>query len=126
MDMTRLMQMFEEERAQFAECFPECVVATLRIVRFRRATQRAFARCYVASRKMEVQFHPLALERLDEHQFRALLRHELAHCCDPALSERDTDALAEYVTLEPIYYDEDDIQTTLGGVRPRPDYLHKW
>lgn len=68
-------------------------------------------------------FHPDVYPRLDVNQCLALLCHELAHVADPSLGEAATDALAEQVTGIAIYYGADDIQTTAGGVRPRPRRL---
>lgn len=125
MELSRLEKMFDQERSRFARVYPKCAIATVRLVRFRRDAFRDFARCEVTSRRMDVQFHPLALEYLDEYNIRALIRHELGHCCEPDFNERQVDALAAVIGGEIIYYDENDIQTTLGGVHPRPPYLHK-
>jgi len=63
------------------------------------------------------------LSRID-----ALIRHELAHAVFMLLgmddhSEIETDALAEMIWNQNIYYDSDDVQTLKKGTRPRPHYL---
>lgn len=125
MKMQKLRRMFEQERRRFAKFYPKCAIATLELVPFERNAFRSFARCWIDDTRLDLQFHPLALVHLDEHHFRALLRHEFAHCCEPDFNEREVDALAELIGGELIYYDADDIQTTLGGIRPRPSHLHK-
>ena len=62
-------------------------------------------------------------ERMD-----GLMRHEFAHVIlmkqgDFDHSEREADLIAEIVFGGNIYYDDQDIQTTLAGKRPRPHYL---
>jgi hypothetical protein len=57
-----------------------------------------------------------------------LLRHELAHVVFMQSgnfdhTERETDALAEELFGDNIYYDAQDIQTIAPGKRPRPHYL---
>jgi len=72
----------------------------------------------------------------------ALVRHELGHVLDfstdatvlndwalgrgvrlPDTPERRADALCEAVWGEPIFYDEQDVQTLTAGARPRPARL---
>lgn len=57
-----------------------------------------------------------------------LLRHELAHVVFMQSgnfdhTERETDALAEELFGDYIYYDAQDVQTLAPGKRPRPHYL---
>jgi len=57
-----------------------------------------------------------------------LMRHEFAHVIfmsqgDYDHSEREADLLAEAVFGGYIFYDEQDVQTTFRGKRPRPSYL---
>jgi hypothetical protein len=68
----------------------------------------------------------------DDSRVEGLLRHELAHAVllhggDLEHTERDADEVAEALFGSPLYYDEDDVQTTdpsaLGARRPRPEYL---
>jgi len=60
----------------------------------------------------------------------ALARHELAHAVqlwlgvpDGDHTERGTDALAERLWGDRIYYDDDLVQTLQGGIHPRPAAL---
>lgn len=59
----------------------------------------------------------------------ALIAHEIAHCnlIQKGIdhSERDADRHAEEIFAFKISYDDDDIQTTGHGNRPRPNYLPK-
>jgi predicted metal-dependent peptidase len=57
-----------------------------------------------------------------------LLFHELGHVLlmqsgDYDHSERRADIIAELCFGVPIYYDTNGVQTTAGGVRPRPSHL---
>ena len=61
-------------------------------------------------------------------RIRGVLAHEFGHVALLAEgheehTERDADRLAERVFGVQISYDEDDIQTTGPGMRPRPAYL---
>ena len=58
----------------------------------------------------------------------ALLRHELAHCCNMNLSEVETDRLAEKIGGQKLFYDRMDLQTVdrvRGAKEVRPSYLHQ-
>jgi hypothetical protein len=68
----------------------------------------------------------------EDSRVEGLLRHELAHAVllhggDLEHTERDADEVAEALFGSPLYYDEDDVQTTdpsaPGARRPRPEYL---
>ncbi len=68
----------------------------------------------------------------EDSRVEGLLRHELAHAVllhggDLEHTERDADEVAEALFGSPLYYDEDDVQTTdpsaPGARRPRPAYL---
>lgn len=68
----------------------------------------------------------------DDSRVDGILRHELAHAVllhggDIEHTERDADEVAEALFGSPIFYDEDDVQTTdpsaPGARRPRPEYL---
>ena len=68
----------------------------------------------------------------DDSRVDGILRHELAHAVllhggDTEHTERDADEVAESLFGSPIFYDEDDVQTTdpsaPGARRPRPEYL---
>ena len=68
----------------------------------------------------------------DDSRVDGILRHELAHAVllhggDTEHTERDADEVAEALFGSPIFYDEDDVQTTdpsaPGARRPRPEYL---
>lgn len=68
----------------------------------------------------------------DDSRVEGILRHELAHAVllhggDTEHTERDADEVAEALFGSPIFYDEDDVQTTdpsaPGARRPRPEYL---
>ena len=68
----------------------------------------------------------------DDSRVEGLLQHELAHAVllhtgDLDHTERDADEVAAGLFGTPIYYDEDDVQTTdpsaPGARKPRPHYL---
>jgi len=68
----------------------------------------------------------------DDSRVEGLLRHELAHAVllhtgDIEHTERDADDVAEALFGSPLFYDEEDVQTTdqsaPGARRPRPAYL---
>lgn len=72
------------------------------------------------------------LNDADDSRVEGILRHELAHAVllhggDTEHAERDADEVAEALFGSPIFYDEDDVQTTdpsaPGARRPRPEYL---
>lgn len=72
------------------------------------------------------------LNDADDSRVEGILRHELAHAVllhggDTEHTERDADEVAEALFGSPIFYDEDDVQTTdpsaPGARRPRPEYL---
>ena len=72
------------------------------------------------------------LDSADDSRVEGLLRHELAHAVllhggDLEHTERDADEVAEALFGSPLYYDEDDVQTTDPSApdakRPRPAYL---
>ena len=114
--------LFLRERETFARRFPHVASVKLAYKRFRRHHTRDCA--MYDPRAHTIYFHPDVVDALSAPQWTALIRHELAHAANPELSEADTDKLAEAVTGQRIYYD-DDIQTTLPGARPRPKHLPK-
>jgi len=68
----------------------------------------------------------------DDSRVEGLLRHELAHAVllhggDMEHTERDADEVAEELFGSPLFYDDEDVQTTdqsaPGARRPRPPYL---
>lgn len=68
----------------------------------------------------------------DDSRVEGLLRHELAHAVllhggDMEHTERDADEVAEELFGSPLFYDDEDVQTTdqsaPGARRPRPAYL---
>jgi hypothetical protein len=72
------------------------------------------------------------LNDADDSRVEGLLRHELAHAVllhtgDLEHTERDADDVAEALFSSPLFYDEEDVQTTdpsaPGARRPRPAYL---
>jgi hypothetical protein len=72
------------------------------------------------------------LNDADDSRVEGLLRHELAHAVllhtgDLEHTERDADEVAEALFGSPLFYDEEDVQTTdqsaPGARRPRPPYL---
>ena len=121
-----IKQMFDIQRRHFSRYHWRCVDARIIARRFKRFEERDCCIALVGGEGAStVCFHPDVYPRLDEDQCLALIIHELAHVADPDLDERGTDALAERVTGIPIFYGHDDIQTTAGGVRPRPRRLPK-
>lgn len=126
MDLDRLTAMFLRERRRFARFFPHAGAATLHLKRFKRHAERDCAMAEVGVARPRIYLHTDVVEGLDPSQCVALVRHELAHVCDPEGDERETDALAESIGGAPIYYGLDDIQTTRwvpGALRPRPRRL---
>lgn len=75
---------------------------------------------------MAIYFSPKIL-KAGSSRVDGLLRHELAHAIlmNEGLhhSEADTDRIAEWAFGDFIFYDEDGVQSTLGGTRPRPAHL---
>lgn len=72
------------------------------------------------------------MDEADDSRIDGLMRHELSHAVllytgDLEHTERDADEIAEELFGAPLYYDQDDVQTTdpsaPGARRPRPDYL---
>lgn len=127
MDRATLTALFVKERAKFAAVYPHVANATLRYEKFMREKPRDC--CSTSVLTSVVYFHPDVIDSLDKHQCLALIRHELAHVCDPNISESATDRLAEQISGEPIYYgNDDDIQTlsSKNSRRPRPKYLPEW
>lgn len=127
MDRASITRMFLSERDKFAAKYPHVAGATLHFSVFKREKQRDCCITDVVSNK--VHFHSEVAPGLNRHQCLALIRHELAHVCDPDISESDTDRLAEKLSGEPIYYgNDDDIQTVASenSRRPRPSYLPEW
>jgi hypothetical protein len=68
----------------------------------------------------------------DDSRVEGLLRHELAHAVllhggDMEHTERDADEVAEELFGSPLFYDDEDVQTTdqsaPGARHPRPEYL---
>ncbi len=59
----------------------------------------------------------------------AVMAHEISHCDfiqkDIEHTEREADKHAEHIFGFNIYYDQDDIQTTSHGKKPRPSWLPK-
>lgn len=119
-----IVRMFAEERPAFEARYERVKDATLKFSKFKRDGPRSC--CVTNIRTCEVHFHSDVIIKLDEDQCRALIRHELAHVCDPDISESDTDRLAEIITGQPIYYGHDDIQTLYPCKYPRPSYLPEW
>lgn len=87
---------------------------------------RDYAYCAWDGEKARIVFAP-KIRQADRSRQDALIRHELAHAlltsADLPHSERECDAVAEAIFGDLIYYDDDDVQTLVGGSRPRPPYL---
>ena len=122
MTRTELRAIFRREKERFG------VSARLRIAEGRcvspgKCAYRNLAFVDIDTR--EVVIHERALTLLRSNVV-GLIRHELGHLVDPDVdrlgSERRADRLAELITGQPIYYDQDDVQTTRPG-RRRPAYL---
>lgn len=74
-----------------------------------------------------VYFSPKILVA-NRERIEGLLAHEIAHTIFIKMgyeehSEVETDLLAEYLFNKKIYYDDQLIQTTAYGIRPRPPFL---
>lgn len=126
MDLDRLETLFLRERRRFAAHYPHAMDATLGLKRFKRHEERDCAIAYVGVDRPRIFIHHDVVDRLTGPQCLALVRHELAHVCEPELSEAETDRLAEEIGGDPIFYGPDLIQTTSfvrGAVRPRPRSL---
>lgn len=122
-----LKRRFLKERARFAKTYPHVAQTSLRLKRFKRHAERDCCMAVVGGDEPAIiYFHTDVVDRLTPYQQLGLIRHELAHVCDPDLSEAKTDALAEEISTHLIYYGPDDIQTSRwapGCVRPRPKRL---
>lgn len=125
MNRASLARLFATERARFARVYPRLRKATLGVSGGVPDTVRAGA--YTYPERLEVFVYPRTL-RWSRGRIVALLRHELAHCARPTLSEAATDRLAERVGGQDIWYDCRDVQTVTpgrGAKRVRPAYLPK-
>lgn len=120
--------LFARERARFARHYPRVAQTMLLISQEEHGTHyRDVAYSSTVGKKPAVVFVSRAL-RFDRGRLVAIVRHELAHCCNMRLSERDTDRLAERIGGEQIWYDRMDLQTVTpkrGAKRVRPEYLHQ-
>ena len=128
MNLDRLRVMFLRERRRFAAVYPHCADAALGIKKFKRHHERDCCMAYVGTDRPEIFFHVDVIDLLTEPQCLALVRHELAHVCEPRWKEAAVDRLAEEISGRGIYYGPDDIQTTSAAacnVRPRPKRLPK-
>ena len=73
------------------------------------------------------------ISKASQGRMEGLLMHELAHAMGNALGvqehgEKNADKLAEHVFQKPIYYDDEDVQTTskkAARKRIRPSHLHQ-
>lgn len=69
-------------------------------------------------------FHRQSRDRIE-----AILRHEFGHVLQLArgfgFAEREADQIAERLWGDTIYYDDEDVQTLIPGVTPRPRHLHQ-
>jgi len=91
--------------------------------------KRNYAYCSWDGSEVRIVFSPKIL-KASKARADALIRHELAHALmmseEKEHTERETDALAEEVWGDPIYYDKDDVQTLdkrKATTRLRPSYL---
>lgn len=125
MNLRRIRQIFAQELCLFGLIYPDILDAKVGLAVFSQKKPRDICLCFPD--KLEVFFHASGHKRLDDNQVRALVRHELAHLCEPDLTERQTDALAEDISDAPIYYGREDLIQTLdpSGIRPRPRSLPK-
>lgn len=85
------------------------------------------ARDYAKTNSREIFLSPKILHA-SIPRVEGLLRHELGHVIlmtdgDYDHSEREADEIAEFCFRAPIYYDEDGVQSTKEGIRPRPNHL---
>lgn len=102
------------------------------------SSPRGFATTsYYGGSRCHLKFAEKALA-LPKPKLDAILRHELGHVVDlitppdqldalllglPATRERRADAIALHIWKSPIYYGTDLVQTTQGGLTPRPETL---
>jgi len=122
--------LFRAEREVFSRRFPSAARARLLVVSSRcPGHEEVCPARTVASADFgsgEIRFLRRALV-LPIEKLRGLLRHELGHLVDPTPdapgAEQRADDLAEAATGERIYYDAEDLETTLPGRWPRPLHL---
>lgn len=119
-----LRAIFYHERARFAQSYPRVGQAKLYVEARHfspQAKERDLAWCNVRTCEVHVLRR---VENLSKSNQVALIRHELAHLCEPAWSEVQVDQLAECISGEPIRYDKRAVQTTGSGTA-RPKRLHQ-
>lgn len=82
------------------------------------------------------------MKKASDDRCEAVIKHEIGHAIDFLLPqnevdsallergltpihtpERRADQIAEFTYNEPIYYDDETVQSLSGGQRPRPSYL---
>lgn len=121
-----LQRIFDREVVRFAEQYPGVMGAELRVRPRRfspgsRETFRDIAWCYPTSMRVYMVRRSLTLHR---ENLVAIVRHELAHLCEPSWTEVEADALAARIGRQPIRYDARGVQT-VGKGGPRPRGIHQ-
>jgi hypothetical protein len=135
MDIPEFQRVFVRERAMFASHYPlytKIARTELKLISG-PCTQpgwcayRDFAYAVPFDEKPEIVIN-VRLLTFPIENILGVLRHELGHICDPNVSARGreqvADDIAEIVTGRKISYDKDAIQTIGAGTYPRPKYLH--
>lgn len=106
------------------------------------ASARGYATTLVLSPSEFYLKFSTKVDTAPEHRLDALVRHEIGHVIDystpaetlnrwaasrgvllPETRERRADAICLAVWGEPIFYDAEDVQTTLPAAAPRPERL---
>lgn len=126
--MTRLEGVFWVLRGMMTAVYPRVSVGLCLDDAAGRRSRRACAYCEeLGDSRYMIGIAPKMLEA-SSARVRGVLAHELGHVImltegKPKHSERDADLAAERLFGLQIAYDEEDIQTTGPGIRPRPAYL---
>jgi hypothetical protein len=122
-----LAQVFGPLYIRVRKCFPE-IEARFVLSYDADVGPRSFAYCQEeADGSFSICVAP-KLAHQSRHRIEGLFAHELGHAVlmhmgEHEHTERDADNAAEQVFGFRIFYDEDDVQSTRYGVRPRPEYL---
>ncbi len=124
MNKTDILLVFESLRREIEQVL-SCHFYVSCIIDYKNKYPRA--RDYAMTDGFIVYLSPKIL-KAELPRVHGLLRHELGHAVlmQAGLhehTERQVDQLAEALFGDIIYYDEDDIQTIIPGITPRPKHL---
>lgn len=125
----QVKRMFREERAAFAEHFPQVAQVGL-VITPKHYERDAIPRDVAWFDQTDGQIYLIRKALWRELDcLRGVIRHEFGHVADEHINEpgceRRADRIAYLVTGEPILYTTEGIQHTSRGVAYRPDWLHQ-